>query len=313
MAIWQSNTGLIGKLGFRIAFALVACIFLPLYLCQSPTDPLDVRIHGRVAHASWQILIGGDISVERPWPQGQRISHKSFGTRVRLCRQRNNSRRYNPALLILAARVSCSDFCKHRTMSDNGGRKTIRYNVGGQIFEVSHAAVNRHPTTIMAKKAVEFSQNGSAAAIFIDGNAERFGYVLDYLRCGHVVLPSNIPKAVLLQDLNYYGFQFISMDNVDDSSALVGALAQIVRLEEEHKRDLEKLDVEIAMLQLKRSYAIVAHECFRHYIQNGISTSFRLQGSSDSDVYRCFFTSEFKKVFLMKCLRCMDSSISHTR
>jgi len=140
------------------------------------------------------------------------------------------------------------------------------------------------------------------AAIFIDGNAECFGYVLDYLCTGRVVLPCNVPKAALLQDLNHYGFQSISMYNIDDSSASADALAQIVRLEEEHKRDLEKRDVKIAMLQLKGSYAIVASECFRHYIHHGISTSFCLHGNSNSDVNRCFFTSEFKKGFLNEVL-----------
>jgi len=187
-------------------------------------------------------------------------------------------------------------------MSNEGGTKTIRYNVGGKCFEVSQEAVNRHPTTILTIKALEFSQNISTDAIFIDGNGERFGYILDYLHTGRAVLPSNVPKAALLQDLNDYGFRYYNMRDIDDSSASADTLAQIVTLEGEHISDLKKRDVEIATLQLKRSYAIVAHECFRHYIQNGISTSFRLQGSSDSDVYRCFFTSEFKKDFFNEVL-----------
>jgi len=172
-------------------------------------------------------------------------------------------------------------------MINEGEKKTIRYNVGGHIFEVSHDVVNRHPTTILAKTASEFLQNGSAAEIFIDGNAERFSHVLDYLRSGRTILPITVPKATFMQDLNYYGFQNIDPNNIDAVTAPVNALDQVVKMEENYKEDLKRRDAELATLQLKRNCAIVAHECFRCYIQNGI-LAFRLQAAADSEVERCF-------------------------
>jgi len=83
-------------------------------------------------------------------------------------------------------------------MGDNGGQKILPYNVGGQIFEVVHDIVMRHPTTIMAKVALKFSPTSPTAAITIAGNAEQFGYVLDYLCTGCAVLPFNIFKSAFL-------------------------------------------------------------------------------------------------------------------
>ncbi len=173
-------------------------------------------------------------------------------------------------------------------MSDNGGRKTIRYNVGGQIFEVSHDVVNRHPTTILAERAAEFSLSSSADDIFIDGNAERFGYVLDYLRTGRAVLPSNIPKSALLRDLKIYGFKNVDPNHINAINASADAVLQVTKLQEYYKQVSKERDADIAALQLKRRWSSVANECFRQYIQNAISGSVRLQWNTGGDVYVCF-------------------------
>jgi len=185
-------------------------------------------------------------------------------------------------------------------MIDEGKKNTIRYNVGGHIFEVSRDVVNRHPTTILAETASEFMHNSSPDAIFIDGNAERFGFVLDYLLTGRAVLPINIPKAAFLRDLNFYGFQNIESSNVDTTSASADVVAQITKLEENYKQNLKERDAEIVTLQLKQSCFFVAHECFLYYIPHDTSESLRLDGKSESEVYRCF--SNFNEVLLNEML-----------
>jgi len=181
-------------------------------------------------------------------------------------------------------------------MTDNGGNKNIRYNVGGQIFEVSHDIVSRHPTTILAKTALAYPQNSSTAVIFIAGDAERFSYVFEYLRTGRTVLPFHVPKAAFLQDLAYYGFQNIDPNNVNAISASANAVEQVAKLGEYCKQDLKELDAEIAILQLKRSCSFVAYQCFLHYIQHGVTKNFRLDESSGDDIKRCF--SNLKKDLL---------------
>jgi len=69
------------------------------------------------------------------------------------------------------------------------------------VFEVSRELVERHPATKLAIIAEESWDDSEA--IFMDGNSERFEYVLDYVRTGHVVLPINISRTALLQDLEF--------------------------------------------------------------------------------------------------------------
>jgi len=183
-------------------------------------------------------------------------------------------------------------------MTDNVGENPIRYNVGGQVFEVSHDAVNQHPTTILAKMAAEYAQNSSTDVIFIDGDAERFGYVLDYLRTGRAVLSFFVPKSAFLQDLYFYGFQNIDPKNIDAISA-ADAVAQVAQLEEEYNKNMKKRDDEIAALQFNQACFWVAHECFNLYIKNGISKPFRVHGS-DSRISLCF--SKFNRGLLNEML-----------
>jgi len=75
------------------------------------------------------------------------------------------------------------------------------------VFEVSCELVERHPNIKLAIMAEESWDDSEA--IFMDGNSERFEYVLDYVRTGHVILPINISRMALLQDLEFYGFENI--------------------------------------------------------------------------------------------------------
>ena len=54
------------------------------------------------------------------------------------------------------------------------------------------------------------NNTNNTTPIFIDRNGERFAYVLDYMRDNKINLPITIPKAAMVDDLNYYGF-----DNID--------------------------------------------------------------------------------------------------
>eukprot|EP00548_Thalassiothrix_antarctica_P011562 CAMPEP_0194156398 /NCGR_PEP_ID=MMETSP0152-20130528/68194_1 /TAXON_ID=1049557 /ORGANISM="Thalassiothrix antarctica, Strain L6-D1" /LENGTH=193 /DNA_ID=CAMNT_0038864045 /DNA_START=188 /DNA_END=769 /DNA_ORIENTATION=- len=55
----------------------------------------------------------------------------------------------------------------------------------------------------------------STNALFIERDGERFRYCLDYMRDGGIVhLPPTVPKAALLQDLEYYGFQHVDESKI---------------------------------------------------------------------------------------------------
>ena len=58
----------------------------------------------------------------------------------------------------------------------------------------------------------------------IDGNGDRFPYILDYMRDKEVHLPLSVPKAALLRDFEYYGFDLnhnIRVEDIHDGSSSV--------------------------------------------------------------------------------------------
>jgi len=183
-------------------------------------------------------------------------------------------------------------------------RKTpiVRYNVGGRVFEVSRNLIECHPGTRLAALSALVSAWDTNEVVFMDGNSDRFGYVLDYLRTGQVVLPSTIPKAAVLKDLRDYGFGNIPPNAVVADSACMdtmngtmnlctrckqdskrlgspkgvygasaGTVMEAMNLCDQYKEDMKTLDAEIARLQYKRSCLSVAQECFHCYMKNGVA------------------------------------------
>jgi len=118
--------------------------------------------------------------------------------------------------------------------------------MGGWSFEVSHELVERHPTTKLAILAEELWDNNKA--IFMDRNSEQFEYVLDYVHTGHVVLPINISRTALLQDLKFYGFESIPPNAVMACTDSASTLMKAMNLCDQYKQELQMLDMEIAQL-----------------------------------------------------------------
>lgn len=130
--------------------------------------------------------------------------------------------------------------------SSSSNSKTVRFNVGGKIYDVSRSLLEQHPNTMLSRlasntwcfgsqlhgreeeeedgkeakkdnnknnKNKKHSKSSSCNSLFIERNGDRFQYCLDYMRDGGIVnLPPTVPKEALLQDLLYYGF-----DNLDPS------------------------------------------------------------------------------------------------
>ena len=96
--------------------------------------------------------------------------------------------------------------------------ETIKFNVGGVMYEVSQSLLSHFPNTMIARAASETwnksgknNNNGTNVPIFMDRNGERFAYILDYMRDNKITLPlQNITREGIIDDLNYYGF-----DNVE--------------------------------------------------------------------------------------------------
>ena len=67
--------------------------------------------------------------------------------------------------------------------------ETVKFNVGGTIYEVSRSLLERYPDTMLAKSASKRWQEDSMSKICIERDGDLFRHVLSYLRDGRVVLP----------------------------------------------------------------------------------------------------------------------------
>ena len=67
--------------------------------------------------------------------------------------------------------------------------KTVKFNIGGLIHEVSQSILDMHPDSMLAKSASELWKKESD--IFIERDGARFCFVPDYMRNGKVNSPSD--------------------------------------------------------------------------------------------------------------------------
>jgi len=141
----------------------------------------------------------------------------------------------------------------------------VKFNVGGCVYEITRDILMKEPDTMLARSASKVWQNDPNKEIFLNGDRERFRYVLDYLRNGEVDLPLTIPKPALLKDLDYYGFQ-----NIDESRLKpygcgpdIGAI--IRQAEKNLDERLDGIDTEIESLKAVRYSHIVAYHCFLRF------------------------------------------------
>ena len=144
------------------------------------------------------------------------------------------------------------------------GKPTVRFNVGGRIYEVSRSLLDRYPDTMLARMASDTwsplqrdessdesgehengddddddtpicNGDGGKKALFIDRNSDRFQYCLDYMRDGGIAgLPMTVSKDAVLHDLAYYGFH-----DVDPSSISVQLSLSMIKTSHEYIQSLE--------------------------------------------------------------------------
>lgn len=76
---------------------------------------------------------------------------------------------------------------------------TVKFNVGGKIFEISRSLLDYFPETMLYKAASEiWIQENNSDPIFIERDCDRFHHVLDYMRDGYINLPYHTTKDAVL-------------------------------------------------------------------------------------------------------------------
>mmetsp|Transcript_12792 Transcript_12792/g.18361 ORF Transcript_12792/g.18361 Transcript_12792/m.18361 type:complete len:210 (+) Transcript_12792:86-715(+) len=124
------------------------------------------------------------------------------------------------------------------TESTEAEQKTIRFDVGGQLYRISKSLIEQHEDTMLARLVSDTWLADPDATIFIDRDGGRFKNVLDYLRYGKVSLPFTVPLEMFLLDMEYYGFNSVDNDTarstlnpsqIDDNDANKQAMMHIRR------------------------------------------------------------------------------------
>ena len=94
--------------------------------------------------------------------------------------------------------------------------EVVKFNIGGQRYEVSRSLLDKHPDSMLSKSASEQWQEDPVAEIFIERDGLRFRYVLDYLRDDRLELSLTESKKAIIDDLEYYDIA-VEEDNIDDT------------------------------------------------------------------------------------------------
>jgi hypothetical protein len=112
---------------------------------------------------------------------------------------------------------------------------TVKFNVGGRLYEVSRSLIEKFPSTVLARMTSETWQKDPEATLFIDRDSDRFRFCLDYMRDGEVWLPLNAPKEGILLDLDYFGFENVDPRKIHGGSSNLAAAWQLSKCKEEHE------------------------------------------------------------------------------
>ena len=119
---------------------------------------------------------------------------------------------------------------------------TVRFNVGGRIFEVlREPTLSLHPDSLLCQLAEDSNQG---EAIFIEANGDLFQHMLDFHRHRKIHIPFTTSKDAIMQEARALGLTLKPEDVVQEAAPLreLGACAEKSRkdLNEEAHQSLRQ-------------------------------------------------------------------------
>eukprot|EP00554_Chaetoceros_debilis_P010713 CAMPEP_0194110624 /NCGR_PEP_ID=MMETSP0150-20130528/9830_1 /TAXON_ID=122233 /ORGANISM="Chaetoceros debilis, Strain MM31A-1" /LENGTH=187 /DNA_ID=CAMNT_0038799853 /DNA_START=556 /DNA_END=1116 /DNA_ORIENTATION=+ len=135
--------------------------------------------------------------------------------------------------------------------------EAIKFNIGGQRYDVSRSLLDKHPESMLARSASAQWQEDPEAEIFIERDGFRFRYILDYLRDDKLALPGTESRETIISELEYYGVKV-------NEKYIVDSMVDVTRI----------LEGDISSTGELHFAAKVAHGCIglwftrSHYLTN---------------------------------------------
>ena len=145
--------------------------------------------------------------------------------------------------------------------------QTVKFNVGGKLFETARSLIDQHENTMLAKICSDRWLEDPNAVVFIDRDGDMFAQVLNYLRYGTISLPITINLDMFLRDLDYYGItpdEGSVLEHDKGWSTEVADRCQKIRKLEEDK---DKIEAEINSLELENDIDILSNFCASEYLR----------------------------------------------
>ena len=153
--------------------------------------------------------------------------------------------------------------------SPTDSSRTVKFDVGGRLYKVSRASIEKFPSTMLARMISETWQKDPEVTLFIDRDSDRFRFCLDYMRADKVWLPLNIPKEAFLDDLDFYGFEDVDPHKIHGGSSNLAAAQHLIKCKEEHKRVLSICTENVEAAKTTSDCEEVAFECFVRFSRGG--------------------------------------------
>jgi hypothetical protein len=161
---------------------------------------------------------------------------------------------------------------------------TVKFNVGGRLYEVPRSLVEKFPSTMLARMASGTWQKDPEATLFIGRSGERFEYSLDYMRVDKVWLPINIPKEAFLDDLDFYGFEDVDPRKIHGGSSNLAAALYLSKRKREHDEVISTCTQIFQAAEATSKCEEVAYECFLRLSQ-GKSLTMYFSGKKEPGLY----------------------------
>jgi hypothetical protein len=141
----------------------------------------------------------------------------------------------------------------------------VKFDVGGHLYTVSRSLIQKFPSTMLSRMASETWQKDRDATLFIDENGERFQYCLDYMRHNEVWLPLDVPKQVILRDLDFYGFSNVDPATIRGGSSNLAAAKHLAKCKIDHDKIISARKADMSTIEQTIACEEVAYECFLRY------------------------------------------------
>ena len=145
---------------------------------------------------------------------------------------------------------------------------TVKLNVGGTQYEVSHALLagpHQSPDTMLARLVSKEWNEDPNKRIFIDRDGGIFAHVLNYMRYGSIELPSSLPLAMFERELDYYGVS-IEESCIHEQQSSIQAMKQIKQ--------------QIVEAELHHDMLLIAATCYNKFM-SGKTTVYIRSGDLD--------------------------------